>query len=69
VNYAQIMVTVIGRIGEIPPDHKGYDMPSDQVVVEADSYDEGFAAVKQAVPEGWRLLFVRTLQEGETLRP
>lgn len=50
------MVTVIARIGEIPPDHKGHDMPSDELRVVSESYEKGSEELKTQVPDGWRIL-------------
>ena len=54
------MVTVIGTIGEIPPDHRGYDNAVDEIRGNYDSYDQGVESLTAKVPEGWRLLFWRT---------
>ena len=44
-----------------PPDPRGgYTLESRQLEVEADTYDQAYAALEDQVPDGWSMLFVRT---------
>ncbi|KQP62886.1 hypothetical protein [Nocardioides sp. Leaf285] len=55
------MLTITLGIQEVPPDHRGgYELASDEVTVEAASYEEGVAEATKLIPEGWRKIFVRT---------
>lgn len=48
-------------IRQNPPDHRGgYTLESRPLEVEADTYDQAYAALVDQVPDGWALLFVRT---------
>ena len=48
-------------IRQNPPDHRGgYTLESRQLKVEADTYDQAYAAPVDQAPDGWSMLFVRT---------
>lgn len=49
-------------IRQNPPDHRGgYTLDSNQLEVDAETYDEAYAALIDQVPAGWSMLFVRSL--------
>lgn len=53
------MHTVLARIRERPPDHKGgYDLAADTVSGTGVTYEEALSAAHRLVPEGWQVLFV-----------
>lgn len=55
------MLTLRARIQQIPPDHKGgYDLEVDEIVAEADDYDTALAKAKQELPDGWRIIWLRS---------
>lgn len=59
------VLTVRATIGEIPPDHKGgYDLATDEVSADGESYEAAMAAVRRLVPDGWRILHVTVVRPG-----
>jgi hypothetical protein len=49
-------------IRQNPPDHRGgYQLESKVLEVEADTYDHAHTALVDQVPDGWSMLFVRSL--------
>lgn len=43
-----------------PPDHRGgYDLPTEVLTAEADTYDQAYAQRIDQVPDGWSMLFVK----------
>lgn len=55
--------TLEGRIETIPPDLSGPgpDHRYDTITVTADTYPEALAQARSQVPDGWRLINVRTI--------
>jgi hypothetical protein len=55
-------VRLTTTIRQDPPDHRGgHALESRPLEVEADTYDQAYAALVDLVPEGWSMLFVRSL--------
>ncbi len=56
------MPSVIAMLETIPPDHTGVhpDRQTREVRVEADTYTEGRDVIFGQVPEGWRVMWMRT---------
>ena len=55
-------VILEGTFRQIPPDHKGgYDLESRVVTAKAPDYDAAYAQLQQQTPEGWMMLYVRSL--------
>lgn len=47
-------------IRQNPPDHRGgYELPTEDLTVSADTYDQAYALLKEKTPEGWSMLFVK----------
>ena len=54
------MLTLIATVQETPPDHKGgYDLATDEITAEAETYAGAREQVDRMVPEGWRVIAVR----------
>jgi hypothetical protein len=52
-------VILTSTIRQNPPDHRGgYELPTDTLVAEADTYDEAYAQLQTRTPDSWSMLFV-----------
>lgn len=55
------MVTVTACIQQTPPDASGlHEVATDEITETAEDYLTAVAAAEAKVPEGWRVLYVRT---------
>jgi hypothetical protein len=53
-------VILTATIRQNPPDDRGgYTLESRPLEVEADTYDQAYAALVDQVPAGWSMLFVQ----------
>lgn len=57
------MPTVIAMLETIPPDHTGvgYKRESRELRADADTYEQGRDQLMGQVPEGWRIIWLRSL--------
>lgn len=54
-------VTVAACIQQVPPDATGkHDLERKDIEASADTYLDAVAKVEGQVPDGWRVLYVRT---------
>lgn len=61
------MVTVNACIQQIPPDASGaHKLEVSEISEAAENYLSAVAAVESKVPPGWRVLYVRTLDQIST---
>jgi len=55
-------VNLTATIRQNPPDHRGgYTLEARPLEANADTYDQAYANLVDQVPDGWSMLFVRTL--------
>lgn len=58
------MVTVTACIQQIPPDNSGlHVLDVDEITQTGEDYLTAVAAAEAKVPDGWRVLYVRALEE------
>lgn len=61
------MTTVAACIQQIPPDRKGtHVLDMRDIEATAETYLDAVAAVEAQVPDGWRVIYVRTLDSRST---
>ena len=55
-------MNLTATIRQNPPDHRGgYTLEARPLEANADTYDQAYANLVDQVPDGWSMLFVRTL--------
>lgn len=54
------MLSIHVGLQEKPADHRGdVALAADEILIEAEDYEEGMAAARRRVPEGWRMIYTR----------
>lgn len=60
-------VLLIAILQEIPPDHRGgYDLAVDEISEPFDEWDATRARLDARVPDGWRMIALRTSTDRPT---
>lgn len=57
----RVGVLLVATIQQTPPDHRGgYDLKRDTLVEPCTDYHQARQALRERVPEGWRIVALRT---------